>query len=195
MKQNIILPSIQASIAVKQAILEDEVFLQKIEQAATMLCDAYRKDGKVLFCGNGGSAADAQHIAAELSGRFYIDRPPLYAEALHVNSSYVTAVANDYGYDMVFSRMVQAAGRPGDILVAISTSGNSPGILNAIEAGREKGMQILGFTGATGGKMAGICDILLNVPSKDTPRIQEAHILLGHIICQCVEKNLFPESH
>lgn len=195
MKQKIILPSIQASIAVKQAILEDEVFLQKIEQSAAMLCNAFRNDGKVLFCGNGGSAADAQHIAAELSGRFYTDRPPLYAEALHVNSSYVTAVANDYGYDLVFSRMVQAAGRPGDVLVAISTSGNSPGILNAIEAGQEQGMRILGFTGESGGKMAGICDILLNVPSKDTPRIQEAHILLGHIICQYVEASLFPDAH
>lgn len=118
--------SIRESIAVKQAILADEAFLQKIEHATQLLTSSFQNKGKALFCGNGGSAADAQHLAAELSGRFYTDRPPLYAEALHVNSSYVTAVANDYGYDAVFARMVQAAGQPGDVLVALSTSGNSP---------------------------------------------------------------------
>ncbi|MBK6997686.1 MAG: D-sedoheptulose 7-phosphate isomerase [Lewinellaceae bacterium] len=183
--------SIRDSITVKQAILVDENFLQKIEQAAQMLANTFRNGGKALFCGNGGSAADAQHIAAELSGRFYTDRAPLYAEALHVNSSYVTAVANDYGYDAVFARMVQAAGRPGDVLVALSTSGNSPNILKAIETAKEKGMLIIGFTGESGGKMATLCDVLLNVPSADTPRIQEAHILLGHILCQHVEVTLF----
>lgn len=147
--------------------------------------------GKIFFFGNGGSAADAQHIAAELSGRFYTDRPPLFAEALHVNSSYVTAVANDYGYEQVFSRMVQAAGKPGDVLMAFSTSGNSPNILKAIESAKTQGMQVIGFTGATGGKMADECDILLNVPSSDTPRIQEAHILIGHILCQWVEAEMF----
>ncbi|MBC7776071.1 MAG: D-sedoheptulose 7-phosphate isomerase [Phycisphaerae bacterium] len=183
--------SIRESIAVKQAILADDAFLQKIEQAAQMLVNAFRNEGKALFCGNGGSAADAQHIAAELSGRFYTDRPPLYAEALHVNSSYLTAVANDYGYDAVFARMVQAAGQSGDILVALSTSGNSPNILKAIEMAKEKGMVIIGFTGETGGKMATLCDVLLNVPSTDTPRVQEAHIMLGHILCQHVEVTLF----
>lgn len=179
--------SIRDSIAVKQAILNDEIFLQKIEHAAQMLANTFHNGGKALFCGNGGSAADAQHIAAELSGRFYTDRAPLYAEALHVNSSYVTAVANDYGYDAVFARMVQAAGRPGDVLVALSTSGNSPNILKAIETAKEKEMLIIGFSGESGGKMAALCDVLLNVPSTDTPRIQEAHILLGHILCQYVE--------
>jgi len=190
-RNKLIQSSIRESIAVKQAILVDEHFLQKIEQAAQMLANTFRNGGKVLFCGNGGSAADAQHIAAELSGRFYTDRAPLYAEALHVNSSYVTAVANDYGYDAVFARMVQAAGRPGDVLVALSTSGNSPNILKAIETAKEKEMLIIGFTGESGGKMAPLCDVLLNVPSEDTPRIQEAHILLGHILCQHVEVTLF----
>jgi D-sedoheptulose 7-phosphate isomerase len=188
---NLIQDSIRESIAVKQSILVDEAFLQKIELAANMLVQSFQNKGKALFCGNGGSAADAQHIAAELSGRFYTDRPPLYAEALHVNSSYVTAVANDYGYDAVFSRMVQAAGQAGDVLVAFSTSGNSANILKAIEMARSKGMIIIGLTGASGGKMAELCDVLLNVPSTDTPRIQEAHILIGHIICQWVESTIF----
>jgi len=183
--------SIRESISVKQRILADEAFLQKIELAATALVQTFQNKGKALFCGNGGSAADAQHISAELSGRFYTDRPPLYAEALHVNSSYVTAVANDYGYDAVFSRMVQAAGQAGDVLVALSTSGNSPNILKAIEVAKANGMFIIGFTGASGGKMANLCDVLLNVPSTDTPRIQEAHILIGHIVCQWVEATLF----
>jgi len=188
---NLIQNSIRESIAVKQAICADEVFLQKIETAANMLVQTFQNNGKALFCGNGGSAADAQHIAAELSGRFYTDRPPLYAEALHVNSSYVTAVANDYGYEAVFARMVQAAGRTDDVLVAFSTSGNSPNILKAIEMAKEKGMKIIGFSGTSGGKMARLCDVLLNVPSTDTPRIQEAHILIGHILCQYVEVTLF----
>jgi len=188
---NLIQNSIRESIAVKQSILADNAFLQKIERTAQILCNTFHNDGKVLFCGNGGSAADAQHLAAELSGRFYSDRPPLYAEALHVNTSYVTAVANDYGYDAIFSRMVQAAGRPGDVLVALSTSGNSPDILKAIEMAKEKGMTIICLTGATGGKMASLCEVLLNVPSTDTPRIQEAHILIGHIICQWVEQEMF----
>lgn len=186
--------SIRAGIALKQAVLNDPVFLKKIEQGAEILSDVFRQGGKALFCGNGGSAADAQHIAAELSGRFYTDRPPLYAEALHVNSSYVTAVANDYGYDHVFSRMVEAAGRRGDVLVAISTSGNSPGILAAAEKARQLGMTVIGMTGATGGKLAAHCDLLLNVPATDTPRIQEVHILIGHILCEIVERGMFGQD-
>lgn len=186
--------SIRESIAVKQALLSDAVFLQKIETAAQLLTNTFRNEGKALFCGNGGSAADAQHLAAELSGRFYTDRPPLYAEALHVNSSYLTAVANDYGYDLAFARMVQAAGRPGDVLVALSTSGNSPNILKTIEIAQEKGLHVIGLTGQSGGKMAGLCEVLLNVPSTDTPRIQESHILLGHILCQWVEQALFGQK-
>lgn len=183
--------SIRESIAVKEAILADGGFQDKIAKAASMFVAAFRGGGKVLFCGNGGSAADAQHIAAELSGRFYTDRAPLYAEALHVNSSYLTAVANDFGYDAVFARMVEAAGRPGDVLVAISTSGNSSNILNTIEAAKKNGMEVIGMTGESGGKMKDRCDLLLNVPSTDTPRIQESHILIGHIICLMVEQELF----
>lgn len=186
--------SIAASIAVKQTILADLAFQQKIEQAAQSCIQTFRSGGKVLFCGNGGSAADAQHIAAELSGRFYTDRPPLYAEALHVNSSYVTAVANDYGYDEVYARMLQAAGRPGDVLVAISTSGNSPNIVKTIDVAKQQGMTVIGMTGASGGKMRDLCTILLNVPSSDTPRIQESHILIGHIICQIIESEMFEEG-
>jgi D-sedoheptulose 7-phosphate isomerase len=183
--------SIKASIAVKQAILADADFQQKIAEAARACVATFRAGGKVLFCGNGGSAADAQHLAAELSGRFYTDRPPLFAEALHVNSSYLTAVANDYGYERVFARMVEAAGRAGDVLVAISTSGNSPSILRAAEKARTLGITTVGLTGHAGGQLRECCDLLLNVPSSDTPRIQEAHILIGHIICQAVEQEMF----
>ena len=182
---------IQASIGVKQALLADEVLLGKIMESAALLTECFKKDGKVLFCGNGGSAADAQHLAAEFSGRFYKDRPPLYSEALHVNSSYITAVGNDYSFDVVYERMVQAAGRAGDVLVAISTSGNSKNIVKAAEAGIQQGMKIIGMTGQLGGSLREKVDVLLNVPSTDTPRIQESHILIGHILCQFVEENLF----
>ncbi len=183
--------AIRESIAVKQTILEDAAFQAKIAQAADAFVTTFRAGGKVLFCGNGGSAADAQHIAAELSGRFYTDRPPLYAEALHVNGSFVTAVGNDYGYDEIFARMTEAAGRRGDVLVGISTSGNSPNILKAVLKAKEQGMIVVGMTGDSGGKIAAHCDILLNVPAVDTPRIQESHILIGHIICLLVEKIMF----
>ena len=189
--ENILKSSVKESIAVKQAILEDEALQLRIGAAASCLVSVFKAGGKALFCGNGGSAADAQHIAAELSGRFYIDRPPLFAEALHVNSSYVTAVGNDYGYDLIFARMTEAAGRKGDALVAFSTSGNSPNIIKAVEKARSLGMIVIGLTGASGGKMRDICDFLLNVPSSDTPRIQESHILIGHIICQVVEVEMF----
>jgi D-sedoheptulose 7-phosphate isomerase len=156
------------------------------------IVNCYLNEGKVLFCGNGGSAADAQHLAAELSGRFYYDRAPLNAEALHVNTSFLTAVGNDYSFDEVYARMVYAAGKPGDILVALSTSGNSPNILKAAAAAREKGLIVVGMTGKSGGKLNPLCDLLLNIPSTDTPRIQESHITLGHIICELVESELFP---
>jgi D-sedoheptulose 7-phosphate isomerase len=191
MDQHQIKARIEASIAVKQRILDDPELLERISAAAELLTETFRAGGKVLFCGNGGSAADAQHIAAELSGRFYTDRPPLYAEALHVNTSYLTAVANDYGYEASYARMVTAAGRSGDILVSISTSGRSPNILRAIEAAQTAGMHIIGLTGRTGGPMADLCTILLNVPDDDTPRIQESHILIGHILCESIEKALF----
>lgn len=181
------------SIATKQLVLEDQVLLAAIENAANACIEAFKNDKKVLFCGNGGSAADAQHISAELSGRFYTDRPPLYSEALHVNSSYMTAVANDYSYDVVYSRMVEACGRKGDVLVGITTSGNSKNILAAMEMARKQGMITIGMTGQSGGKMNECCDIMLRVPSSDTPRIQESHILIGHIICQLIEETIFPK--
>jgi len=186
--------SISESIQVKQNILENPELLSKISQVSQEIINAFKNDKKVLFCGNGGSAADAQHIAAELSGRFYFDREPLFAEALHVNTSYLTAVANDYSYDEIYSRLVKAKGRAGDILIGISTSGNSKNVIKAIEVANEKGMITIGMTGKTGGKMKEICKYLINVPSTDTPRIQEAHIMIGHIICEIVEKVLF-EKH
>lgn len=185
--------TIRESIAVKEAICQDERLLSTIEQVAELIGLSLKKGNKVLFCGNGGSAADAQHLAAEFSGRFYKDREPLYAEALHCNTSYLTAVGNDYGYDQVYARMLRGIGREGDVLVALSTSGNSANILEAMKVAKEKGMFIVSLTGATGGKMKDGSDYLINVPSTDTPRIQEAHITVGHIICELVENNLFGE--
>jgi D-sedoheptulose 7-phosphate isomerase len=182
---------IATSIAVKQQVLTNDNLLQSVEKIIATVVQAYQLDKRVYFCGNGGSAADAQHLAAEFSGRFYINRKPLYAEALHVNTSYITAVANDFSYNEIYARMIEAAGRKGDILFAISTSGNSQNILQAIEVAKKQGVICIGMTGETGGKMKETCDFLLNVPSKETPRIQEAHILLGHIICELVEKELF----
>ena len=175
----------------KRSIVDDEVLLGKIELAAELCEKAFRRGARVWFCGNGGSAADAQHLAAELSGRFFFDRKPLPAEALHVNSSFLTAVANDYGYDQVYARMLTACGSEGDVLFAISTSGNSANILNAIGVAKLNGITIIGMTGATGGRMATLCDVLINVPSESTPRIQEAHITIGHAICEAVEINMF----
>lgn len=166
-------------------------FLNRIQQAAEMITESLRGGGKIHFCGNGGSAADAQHLAAELSGRFYFDRPPLNAEALHCNTSYLTAVGNDYGYEFIFSRLLRGTANAGDVIVGISTSGNSKNILKAFEVAKELGVKIIALTGETGGAMKDFADILLNVPSKDTPRIQESHILLGHIICELVETAMF----
>ena len=183
--------SITDSINAKQAILNNPEFLARIESAAAIITNSLRNGGKIHFCGNGGSAADAQHLAAELSGRFYFDRPPLNAEALHCNTSYLTAVGNDYGYDIIFSRLLKGTARKGDVIVGISTSGNSKNIINAFEASKEMGVSIIAMTGETGGKMKDYADILLNVPSKDTPRIQESHIMIGHIICELVETEMF----
>lgn len=183
--------TIQQSIEVKQAILRDAALLDTIQQVADAITHCLEQHNKVLFCGNGGSAADAQHLAAEFSGRFYKDRTPLYAEALHCNSSYLTAVGNDYGYDQVYARILRGIGHDGDVLVGISTSGNSVNILEAIKAAREKRMIVVSMTGETGGKMKENSDYLINIPSADTPRIQESHITVGHIICEIVENNLF----
>ncbi|MBQ2541630.1 MAG: D-sedoheptulose 7-phosphate isomerase [Paludibacteraceae bacterium] len=184
--------SIEASIATKQQILSNSALLQTIKDVADVIVKALRDGKRILWCGNGGSAADAQHLAAELSGRFYYDRPPLNSEALHCNTSYMTAVANDYGYDMIYSRMIDGACHPGDVLVGISTSGNSRNICNAFRKAKEIGVITVAFTGSTGGEMRTMADYLLNVPSDDTPRIQESHIMLGHIVCEMVEATLFP---
>ena len=188
-----IINAIKQSIEVKQKLLDDGALLNIIQKSADAIISTFQHDGKVLFCGNGGSAADAQHLAAEFSGRFYYDRPPLFAEALHVNTSYLTAVANDYSYDEVYARLVQAKGRKGDVLVALSTSGNSPNILKALHQARQQQMITISLTGIGGGKTNEFSDFLLAVPSSDTPRIQEAHILIGHIICEMVEKAIFPK--
>jgi D-sedoheptulose 7-phosphate isomerase len=182
---------IAASIAVKQQLLADEAVLNTVNECVDSIAQAFKNGNKVLFCGNGGSAADAQHLAAEFSGRFYIDRDALPAEALHCNTSYITAVANDYSYDAIYSRMIKGIGNKGDVLIGLSTSGNSANIVKAFETAKEKSMITIGFTGTSGGKMKSLSDYLLNVPSTDTPRIQESHILLGHIICQLVEEKLF----
>ena len=192
--KSIIINCIQESIKLKQGILSDENLLKNIEIIVSKSVDAFKEDKKMLLCGNGGSASDAQHIAAELSGRFYKDRKALFAEALHVNSSFVTAVANDFGYDNIYSRMIEAAGRKGDVFIGISTSGNSPNVVNAMQKAKELGVLTVGFTGENGGKMKQICDVMICIPSDDTPRIQEAHILIGHIICQLIEEEMFPNA-
>jgi D-sedoheptulose 7-phosphate isomerase len=182
---------IKASIDTKQQVLQDEQLLSIIEKAIDAIVTAFKNGKRVYFCGNGGSAADAQHLAAEFSGRFYKDRKALPAEALHCNTSYLTAVGNDYGFDVVYSRIIEGIGEKGDVLIGLSTSGNSPNIINAFITAKEKGLITIGFTGSTGGKMKPLSDYLINIPSTDTPRIQESHIMTGHIICQLVEEKYF----
>ena len=194
MDKSTIKNNFKASIEVKQKLFEDNSMVEKIADLSDKIIQVYKKDGKVLFCGNGGSAADAQHLAAEFSGRYYYDRPPLFSEALHVNTSYMTAVANDYSYDVVYERLIKAMGRNGDVLIALSTSGNSQNVINALVQANKAGMLTVGFTGETGGKMKEHCDILINIPSTNTPRIQECHMLIGHSICEIVEQGLFPKD-
>jgi len=182
---------IEDSIQVKQAVLEDEALLQVIKEAVATIVTSLKAGGRLYFCGNGGSAADAQHLAAEFSGRFYKDRKALPAEALHANTSYITAVANDYGFDVVYARLVEGIMQKGDVLIGLSTSGNSANIVKAFEVARAKGIITVGFTGLTGGLLKSLSDYLINVPSADTPRIQESHILIGHIICQVAEEQYF----
>ena len=183
--------TLKQSVLLKLQIIDNEQLINEIVNISKELIYLFKKEQKVLFCGNGGSAADAQHLATELSGRFYLERAPLFAEALHVNTSFLTAVGNDYAFDTVFARAVEAKGREGDALIAISTSGKSKNILKAIATAKEKNMLTIGLTGEKGGKMEKLCDYLIKIPSKDTPRIQEAHILVGHIICELVEAELF----
>ena len=185
---------ISASISVKQQLLQNETIISTLNTCVTVIVNAFKNGNKVLFCGNGGSAADAQHLAAEFSGRFYIDRDALPAEALHCNTSYLTAVANDYNFGLIYSRLIKGIGIKGDVLIGLSTSGNSANIVSAFKMAKQKEMVTIGFTGFTGGALKEISDHLLNVPSTDTPRIQESHILLGHIICELVEEELFGKA-
>ncbi len=182
---------ISASIEVKTKLLNDADFVARIHKVSEVIADAFKNGHRLYLCGNGGSAADAQHLAAEFTGRFYSDREPLPAEALHVNTSFLTAVGNDYSYDQIYERAVKAHGRVGDVLIGISTSGNSKNVLLAQQEAQKRGMIVVSFTGESGGKMKDSCQYLFNVPSSDTPRIQESHILVGHIICQLVEEALF----
>ena len=182
---------INESIKVKQAVLADVNLIAQIDTVVNVITTAFKNGNSVYFAGNGGSAADAQHLAAEFSGRFYKDRKALPSEALHCNTSYLTAVANDYSYDVIYARLIEGIAKPGDVLVGISTSGNSGNIVKAFEMAKTKQLVTIGFTGDKGGKMKEISDYLINVPSNDTPRIQESHILVGHIICELVENNIF----
>ncbi len=182
---------ISESIKVKQDLLEDEKLMQEICTINALLKSRFTSGNKLLLCGNGGSASDAQHIAAEFSGRFKLDRKALFAEALHVNGSALTSIANDYGYDEIYSRMLESKGKKDDVLIAISTSGNSENIVKAVAKAKEIGITVIGMTGRNEGKIDQHCDHLLKVPSDNTPRIQETHILIGHIICEMVEMKLF----
>lgn len=182
---------ISANIEVKEKMLNDDDLMNEVCKVNALLKERFSSGNKVLFCGNGGSASDAQHLAAEFSGRFKLNRASLFAEALHVNSSALTAIANDFGFDQVYSKMIEAKGKKDDVLIAISTSGNSKNIVNACKKAQEQSMQVVGFTGMNTGAMDAHCDILLKIPSDETPRIQEAHILIGHIICEIVEAKLF----
>ncbi len=184
----------KASIELKQAILEDEELVTTIDSVIKMIVPAFNNGQRVHFCGNGGSAADAQHLAAEFSGRFYKNRRALPSEALHCNTSYLTAVANDYSYDMIYARLVDGIMEKGDVLIGISTSGNSKNIVKAFETARAKGIITVGLTGESGGDMKGLSDYLINVPSSVTPRIQEAHMMIGHIVCELVEAAIFFED-
>ena len=182
---------IESSIQVEQALLKDDQLMLEVEKIVHAITHAFKQGNAVYFAGNGGSAADAQHLAAEFSGRFYKDRKALPSDALHCNSSYLTAVANDYSFDVIYARLLEGLAKPGDVLVGISTSGNSGNIVKAFEMAKTIGVITVGFTGATGGKMKSLSDFLINIPSSTTPRIQESHILVGHILCELVEENIF----
>ncbi len=188
---NIIQKRIKESMDTKELILNDPSFIETIDKVCRLITDCFNAGNKVFFCGNGGSAADAQHLAAELSGRYYLDRKPLRAEALHVNSSYLTAVANDYSFEEIYARYIEGMGTKGDVFVGLSTSGNSANIVKAAKVARSNGLKVIALTGVSGGKLSDHSDFLLNVPSNDTPRIQEAHITIGHIICELVESSIF----
>ena len=185
---------IETSIAVKQSLLTDEQLLSAIERAADVVTEAYRRGNKTLLAGNGGSAADAQHLAGEFVSRFYFDRPGIPSIALTTDTSILTAISNDYGFERLFARQIQAQGCAGDVFVGISTSGNSPNIVEAFKECKRRGIFSIGLTGSNPCAMDTLCDICIKVPSACTPRIQESHIMVGHIICSIVERELFGEK-
>lgn len=194
MRQIRVKEAIEENIELMSSILHDTIFMSQISQLADIMVKSLRRGGTIFFCGNGGSAADAQHLAAELSGRFYFDRAPLPAEALHCNTSYLTAIANDYGFEHVYERLIKGNGKKGDVLVGLSTSGNSLNITKAFETAKNLDITTIAFTGENGGKLKEVADYILQIPSTDTPRIQEAHILIGHIICELIETEMFIEE-
>jgi D-sedoheptulose 7-phosphate isomerase len=186
--------TIKASIAAKQQLLANQEILSTIAQVSKVMVESFQQGNKVFLFGNGGSAADSQHIAADFVGRFAFDRPPLPALALSVNSSCVTAIGNDYGFDLVFARQLEALAKPGDVAIGISTSGNSPNVLQGLAAAKKLGLHTVAFAGCTGGKMKNAADFCICAPSNETPRIQECHILVGHIISELVEATIFHEQ-
>ncbi|MBZ5676621.1 MAG: D-sedoheptulose 7-phosphate isomerase [Acidobacteriia bacterium] len=185
--------SIQASITTKQSLLSSTEVVSTVVRVSQLLVDSIKQGNKVFLFGNGGSAADAQHIAAEFVGRFAFDRPALPALALSVNTSCLTAIGNDYAFDVVFSRQIEALGRPGDVAIGISTSGNSPNVVHAVSVAKKAGLRTVALTGCTGGKLKNAVDHCICVPSSETPRIQECHILVGHIVAEIVEQTIFHE--
>lgn len=189
-----LLGQIDESLRVKRLLRDDPKLIEALFAACALAVETYRNGGKVLAAGNGGSAGDAQHIAGELVSRFYYDRPALSAIALTTDTSILTAIGNDYGYEQVFARQIEGLGVAGDLFIAISTSGNSPNILVGIEAAKKRGLKVIGLTGEKGGKMKALCDVCLCVPSNETPRVQESHILLGHLLCAHVEREIFPKA-
>ena len=188
---SVIKNNIESSASLKQSLLDDDALIHTVSDVSQIIIKAFKRGNKVLFCGNGGSAADAQHLASELTGRYLIDRDPLFAVALHTNSSFVTAVSNDFSFDEIYSRKLKAIGKEGDILIALSTSGNSSNIINALNQAKKMGVHTVGLSGKTGGEMSTLCEQLIAIPSMETPRIQECHILIGHTICEIVERELF----
>lgn len=195
MEHNIkmILEQVDELTQVNQKMFSDKLLISKLAEVSSICINTFKKDGKLLIAGNGGSAADAQHFAGELVSRFLFDRPALSAIALTTDSSILTAIGNDYGYEDVFARQIQAHGRSGDVFIAISTSGNSANILKAIQTAKAIGLVVIGLTGRSGGKMKDMCDVCLCAPSESTPRIQECHLFFEHILCACIEESLFGE--
>ena len=191
MKHYLIKRNISDSIRIKQKLLQNDDIMVDIIKVADLIVEAFNKGNKLLFCGNGGSAADAQHLAAEFSGKYYLNRPPLHAEALHTDTSFMTAVSNDFSFDEVYARLIKGIGKQGDILIGMSTSGNSKNVIKALKEAKKKNIITIGFTGKANGNMKSYCDYLINIPSDDTPRIQECHLMLGHAICELVENELF----